>query len=154
VVAIGGLDAHQFGIRIAGHVPIRLMGYARAFRQLHTHVLVDEPLTGELERDRVRVFGALREGRCYIANDQIADARGFSLTHMGEELAFEPGVELLIRTPRPAHIRLLRNGETVAEEESSEVRHSIELPGVYRSEVVLNRRAWILSNPVYIRAYS
>jgi hypothetical protein len=154
VVAIGGLDAHQFGIRIAGRVPIRLMGYARAFKQLHTHVLVDEPLTHELERDRALVFDALREGRCYIANDQVADARGFSFTHMGEELAFEPGHELLIRTPRPAHIRLLRNGETVAEAESSEVRHSIELPGVYRSEVVLNGRAWIFSNPVYIRAYS
>src|SRR5689334_10104605 len=35
VVAVGGLDAHQFGIRIAGHVPIRAMGYARTFKQLH-----------------------------------------------------------------------------------------------------------------------
>jgi hypothetical protein len=154
VVAIGGLDAHQFGIRVAGRVPIRLMGYARAFKQLHTHVLVDEPLTHELAGDRARVFAALREGRCYIANDQVADARGFSFTHMGEEIAFEPGLELLIRTPRPAHIRLLRNGEIVAEAASSEVRHSIELPGVYRSEVVLSGRAWIFSNPVYIRAYS
>lgn len=152
VVAIGGLDAHQFGIRIAGHVPIRLMGYARAFKQLHTHVLVDEPLTGELEPDRARVYGALREGRCYIANDQVADARGFGLTHMGEEV--EPGFELRVRTPLPAHIRLLRDGELVAATDSDELVHPIELHGVYRAEVALGKRPWIFSNPVYVRAYS
>src|SRR4051794_2881320 len=89
VVAIGGLDAHQFGLRIAGHVPIRLMGYRRSFKQLHTRVLVDEPLSHELEADRARVYEALREGRCFIANDQVAAAAGFAFwgngVRMGEE---------------------------------------------------------------------
>lgn len=151
VVAIGGLDAHQFGIRIAGHVPIRAMGYARAFKQLHTRVLVDEPLTRELERDRALVYGALRQGRCYIANDQVADARGFSFSHMGEELPFEPGIELHLRTPREADIRLLLNGETVAQTTSSALHHPVELPGVYRVEARLGGRPWIYSNPVYLR---
>ena len=154
VVAIGGIDAHQFGIRIAGHVPIRLMGYKRAFKQLHTHVLVDEPLSHELEHDRALVYGALREGRCYIANDEVAGARGFSFSHMGEEMPFEAGIELHASTPQPAHIRLLRDGETVAESHSSELDHSIELPGVYRVEVSLRGRPWVFSNPAYIRAYS
>ena len=39
VVALGGLDAHQIGVRLRGRVPLRLMGYARSFRQLRTHVL-------------------------------------------------------------------------------------------------------------------
>jgi hypothetical protein len=154
VVAIGGLDAHQFGIRIAGHVPLRLMGYARSFRQLHTHVMVDEPLTRELARDRALVYEALREGRCYIANDLVADARGFEFTHMGEELPFEPGITLGARTPQEAEIRLLRDGETVASATASELDHSIELHGVYRVEVSLGGRPWIYSNPVYVRAYS
>ncbi|HEX4734220.1 MAG TPA: CehA/McbA family metallohydrolase [Thermoleophilaceae bacterium] len=154
VVAIGGLDAHQFGIRIAGHVPLRLMGYRRAFKQLHTHVLVDEPLTRELEHDRTLVYEALRQGRCYIANDEVADARGFAVSNMGEELGFESGRELLITTPQRAHIRLLRDGERCAEADAPELRHSIELPGVYRVEVVLAGRPWIYSNPVYFRAYS
>jgi hypothetical protein len=154
VVAIGGLDAHQFGIRLAGRVPIRLMGYARAFKQLHTHVLVDEPLSRDLERDRARVYEALREGRCYIANDQVADARGFEFTHMGEEIALEPGLELRVRTSTPAHIRLLRNGELVAANDSAELIHPVELHGVYRAEVALGKRPWIFSNPVYIQAYS
>ena len=154
VVAIGGLDAHQFGIRIAGHVPLRLMGYKRSFKQLHTHVLCERAPTRELEHDRALVYDALREGRCYIANDQVAQARGFDFSHMGEELRFEPGMTLQARTPEPAHIRLLRDGEVVATEDGSELHHSIELGGVYRVEVHLRNRPWIYSNPVYVRAYS
>jgi hypothetical protein len=154
VVAIGGLDAHQFGIRVAGRVPLRLMGYKRAFRQLHTHVLTLGAPRRELEHDRALVYEALREGRCYIANDQVADARGFEFSHMGEELAFERGLTLHARTPQPAHIRLLRDGEQVAETHASELNHSIELHGVYRVEVALLGRPWIFSNPAYIRAYS
>jgi methylmalonyl-CoA mutase cobalamin-binding subunit len=163
VVAIGGLDAHQIGIRIAGHVPVRLMGYARTFRQLHTHVLVERPPTRDLEHDRALVFDALREGRCYIANDQVAEARGFGFwaeaadgdaIPMGAARTFEPGIALHARTPRAAHIRLLRNGDLVAETTASQLDHSIELHGVYRVEAHLHGRPWILSNPVYLRAYS
>jgi hypothetical protein len=154
VVAIGGLDSHQFGLRIAGHVPIRLMGYKRSFKQLHTHVLCSGPMTHDLEHDRALVYDALREGRCYIANDQVARARGFWFTHMGEEHPFEPGMKLRAHTPQAAHIRLLRDGEPVAEAHASELHHSIELHGVYRVEVTLDGRPWIYSNPAYIRAYS
>jgi hypothetical protein len=154
VVAIGGLDAHQIGIRIAGHVPLRLMGYKRSFRQLHTHVLAARPLTRELEQDRALVYDALREGRCYIANDELADARGFAFSHMGEQLPFEEGMTLHARTPQPAHIRLLRDGNLIAETTARELNHSIELPGVYRVEAKLGGRPWIFSNPAYLRAYS
>jgi hypothetical protein len=154
VVAIGGLDAHQIGLRIAGHVPLRLMGYRRSFRQLHTHVLVERAPTRELEHDRGLVYDALRQGRCYIANDQVADARGFGFSHMGEELPFEPGITLQARTPQPAQIRLLRDGDLVAETSASELHHSIELHGVYRVEAYLRGRPWIFSNPAYVRTYS
>jgi methylmalonyl-CoA mutase cobalamin-binding subunit len=154
VVAIGGLDAHQFGIRVAGHVPLRLMGYKRTFKQLHTHVLCERAPTRELEHDRALIYDALRAGRCYIANDQVADARGFGFSHMGEELAFEPGHTLHVDVPETAHIRLLRDGEIITTEEARELNHSIEGPGVYRVEVRLRNRPWIYSNPVYFRTYS
>ena len=169
VVAIGGLDAHQFGIRIAGRVPIRLMGYARSFRQLHTHVLVREPPTGDVAQDRARVYEALREGRCYIAVDEVAPARGFAFwadarpspaasagtdsgeLAMGGERAFEPGWTLHARLARAADIRLVRDGEVVAELHSDELDHPIERPGVHRLEVDLAERPWIISNPIYFR---
>jgi len=151
VVAIGGLDAHQFGLRIRGRVPLRLMSYERTFKQLHTHVLCERPPTGDLEHDRALVYGALREGRCYIANDQVADARGFAFSQMGEEVAFEPGLELHVRTPHAAEIRLLRDGEIVAATTGNELDHAIERYGVHRVEVMRGNRPWIYSNPVYVQ---
>jgi hypothetical protein len=127
------------------------MSYKRSFQQLHTHVLCERAPTRELEHDRTLVYDALREGRCYIANDQVADARGFALSHMGEELTFEPGLELHVRTPQAADIRLLRDGEIVATTHSNELHHPIEGQGVHRVEVMLEKRPWIYSNPVYIR---
>jgi len=150
VVAIGGLDAHQIGIRVAGHVPLRLMSYRRSFRMLTTHVLVPEPLSGDLVRDRAMVFDALREGRCYIARDWIARARGFSFDGMGTETTERP--LLRVRTPRPASLRLLRGGEVVAAaEDAAELDFEPDSPGAYRVEARLGGRLWILSNPVYLR---
>src|SRR3954449_6076488 len=59
--ALGGLDAHQIGLRVFGRVPLRLMAYARSFRQLRTHVLCGAPVDGSLEHDRALVYDALRE---------------------------------------------------------------------------------------------
>jgi hypothetical protein len=149
-VAIGGLDAHQVGKRIAGHVPLRLMSYRRSFRLLTMHVLVPELLSGDLERDRAIVFDALRAGRSYIARDWIAPARGFSFTRMGEETTERP--ELQVRLPRPASVRLLRDGGVVASaDDAAELDHSPAEPGVYRVEARIGGRIWILSNAVYLR---
>jgi hypothetical protein len=158
LVALGGLDAHQFGKRIGRFVPLRVMGYARSFRFIRTHVLCLEPPTGELEHDAGQVYDALREGRCYIAVDAIAPARGFvfeadDLT-MGQEAA--PGRRTLrAMTPLPARLRLLRDGMQVAASEGTTLEREVEEPGVYRIEAVRaskgRDRTWILSNPIYLR---
>jgi hypothetical protein len=163
VVAIGGLDAHQFGLRIAGRVPLRLMGYARSFRHLRTHVLCEELPTGELARDRDQVYSALREGRCYLAMDSLAPARGFAFWAEGSRGRRLPmGAEdsagrwtLHARVPRPARVRILRDGQEVATARGASVEHAAEGPGVYRAEAYLHaharERAWVLSNPIYLR---
>jgi hypothetical protein len=150
VAMIGGLDAHQVGKRIAGHVPLRLMSYRRSFRMLTTHALVSDLPSGDLERDRALVFDALRAGRSYIARDWLAPARGFSLTRMGEETTERPA--LSVRLPRPADVRLLRDGAVIASaDDASELDYSPSEPGVYRVEARLGGRLWILSNAVYLR---
>src|SRR3954447_2000794 len=50
-VALGGIDAHQVGVRVRGHVPLRLMAYKRSFRYLRTHLLAGEALDGTLDHD-------------------------------------------------------------------------------------------------------
>jgi hypothetical protein len=158
VVAIGGLDAHQIGKRIGPVVPLRLMAYRRSFRFIRTHVLCEEPPSGELERDRALVFGALREGRCYIAVDSIAQARGFHFEADDLPMGAEAPAgrrTLVVRTPLPAALRLLRDGEEIATGEGTLLRHEVEEPGAYRVEALRRAagrpRTWILSNPIYLR---
>jgi hypothetical protein len=159
VVAIGGLDAHQFGKRIGPFVPIRVMAYRRSFRFIRTHVLCDEPPSGILQDDRERVYGALREGRCYIAVDSVAPAKGFRFESddlpMGAEGPAGTRRTLRARVPLPARLRLLRDGFEVARAEGEALDHEVEEPGVYRVEAYRRakgrERTWILSNPVYLR---
>jgi hypothetical protein len=156
VVGIAGLDAHQIGYRVRNRVPVRLMSYRRSFRILRTHALCEEPLSGELERDRALVFGALREGRCYMSVDSLAPPRGFDFSAnggelpMGAEAPFD-GQILTATAPRPAELRLIRNGEQIASAEDSELHHQANEPGVYRVDARLGDRTWVLSNPVYLR---
>ena len=159
VVAIGGIDAHQIGVRVAGRVPLRLMSYARSFRHMRTHVLLDEPPSGDGASDRAAIYAALVAGRCYLAIDSIAPARGFAFwsdaAPMGAEAPFAEGVEIHARVPRPAALTLVRGGEPVARAHGVALDHRAAGPGVYRLEARLTAqgraRTWVLSNPVYLR---
>jgi hypothetical protein len=158
VVAIGGLDAHQFGKRIGPVVPVRVMAYHRSFRYIRTHVLCDSPPAHELEQDRELVFDALRAGRCYIAVDSVAPPSGFRFeaddVPMGGEAPAGQRT-LRVRTPLAARLRLLRNGTEIASTEGTSLDAEVEQPGVYRAEARREakgrERTLILSNPVYLR---
>src|SRR2546421_7622944 len=109
VVAIGGVDAHQIGVRLGGRVPLRLMSYRRSFSHLRTHVLVDRPRSGEAPVDRDAVYAALRAGRCYLAMDSLGQARGFAFglrgpkaVPMGGEADRSEGQIVEARVPLPA----------------------------------------------------
>jgi hypothetical protein len=159
VVAIGGLDAHQFGKRIGPFVPIRVMAYRRSFRFIRTHVLCHEAPRRDLEHDREQVYDALRQGRCYIAVDSVAPARGFRFEAddlpMGAEAPSGERRTLRARVPLPARLRLLRDGVEVAGGEGEALEHEVDEPGVYRVEAYRRtkgrERTWILSNPIYLR---
>lgn len=163
LVAIGGLDAHQFGLRVAGRVPLRLMSYRRSFELLTTHVMLERPATGDAAADRDAVYGALREGRCFIARDDLAPARGFRFwadgpehLEMGGESHSGGGYKLHVRLPRNADVRIVRDGvEFARTHRGSSLDAQAPEPGVYRVEATLRdrgrQRSWILSNPVYLR---
>jgi hypothetical protein len=166
VIGIGGLDAHQFGVRLPVlGVALRVMGYARTFRQLHTHLLVTKPLSGDLEHDRALVLDALREGHCYIAVPPVGDASGFAFwgerdggerVEMGSEAPADGGWTLRVALPAPAEVVLLRGGAEVARGDGVDsLVHEASEPGVYRVEAYREtggvRRTWVLSNPVYLR---
>jgi hypothetical protein len=161
-VALGGADAHQIGIRVAGRVPLRLMAYKRSFRHLRTHLLVAEPLRHELEPDRAAVFGALQAGHAFLAVDSVAPAQGFRFWAEGPEGTVSMGDEapagewtLHVRTPAPARLRLVRDGAEAATGTGTSLEHRAGEPGVYRVEAYREargrERTWIISNPIYLR---
>jgi PHP domain-containing protein len=163
VVAIGGLDAHQFGIRVAGHVPLRLMSYRRSFGFLRTHALCERPLGESVDADRAEVYGALGAGRCYLAMDSLSPARGFNFWAAGPEGTLPMGATaaasgawaLHVESPRPARLRLLRDGAEMTSTHGRSLEHSAGDPGVYRVEASLeahgSERTWVLTNPIYLR---
>ena len=158
LVAIGGVDAHQFGLKVGPYVPLRLMSYRRSFSHLRTHVLTERLPTGRLDADRTQVLAALREGRCYLAVDSLAPARGFAfwaeadgeVAPMGAEVSAREWT-LRVRLPRPARVRLLAGGEEIADVHASDLDRTVAQAAAYRVEARLDDRAWILSNPIYLR---
>ena len=157
VAAIGGLDAHQFGIR---RLPPKVLRYRQVFGLLRTHALLRAPLSGDVDADRASVYEALRAGRAYIAYDGAAPARGFAFwaagpdgrrLEMGEEAA-AGAWKLEVRTPQRADLRLVRDGAGVADVSGSTLTLDADGPGVFRVEARLGERTWILSNPIYLRA--
>lgn len=158
VVAIGGLDAHQYGKRIGPFVPVRVMSYRRSFRLIRTHVLCDGEPSRELEHDRELIYDALREGRCYIAAAAVAPARGFRFEAPDVPMGGEAPAgrrALHARTPLPARLRLLRDGAEIATAAGTSLDADVDEPGVYRVEAHRTargrERTWIVSNPIYLR---
>jgi hypothetical protein len=138
LVGIGGLDSHQKGVRIAGRV-LGIPRYERVFATLRTHVLADAPLSGDLDRDRGLIYGALSAGRCYVALDALAPARGFAFWADGDGLH--------ARVPGPAELVLLRDGSEVARVHDIALDHRADA-GAFRVEARLDGKTWIVSNHV------
>jgi hypothetical protein len=74
---------------------------------------------------------------------------------MGDERPWVSGQQLEIRSPLPATIRLIRDGQVEAVSEGESLDHPVTRAGVYRVELWLpiggERRPWLYSNPIYLR---
>jgi hypothetical protein len=162
VVAIGGADAHAFPVRL-GPIKRTLFPFNFHFRTVNTHILSEEPLVGDLEIDRSRIFHAIRRGHCFVGYDLPVSTKGFRFVGigregqvlMGDSLQSEFGATLQVKLPQRTTARLIRNGTEIARWENSEVGvFTAQEPGAYRVEAFIpykgKMRGWIYSNPIYI----
>lgn len=162
IAALGGADAHAIHYRLG---PIRktIFPYEFHFSALNTHLLIDQPFSGDAQADSEAVLGALRIGRGWIGFDLLGSTRGFRFTAqgreaeavMGEEIPLAGGVTLQVKLPSPAEIGLWRNGRKIQTlKQAAAYVHTATEPGAYRVEVHRThlgaRRGWIYSNPIYI----
>jgi hypothetical protein len=162
VSVFGGSDAHGTVYHL-GPIAREVHSYEYLFRCINTHLLSEEPLSGDLEHDRTLIYRALREGLGFLGYEQPAPIAGFAFwahsrdqeATMGESLALHREVELRVSAPSPAWLRLLRDGQVVAETYGDQLVLLSHRPGVYRVEAHRRfrgrRRGWIYSNPIYVR---
>lgn len=163
VVAVGGSDAHALDMHM-GFIHRTIFPYDFHFRTVNTHILISEPLTGDVIIDKRMIYEALAAGQCFIGYDLPSPTRGFIFKAkgreksvvMGEELPLKGGVTLQAHVPKPAEIRLIKDGRPIhIWKNSYACAYSVTEPGVYRVEVWKNylgfKRGWIFSNPIYVR---
>ncbi len=163
VVGIGGVDAHAHKVNMLGFFEVEVFPYKVLFKSVRTHILTDEKLScgeGEEASEGKRIiYSALREGRCFVSNSYHGDASGFRFIckgpvgeyGMGDALPYEENLRLWVTLPKgKGELRLIRNGEKIAENEDFEGGFRVRESGVYRVEVYLNNNAWIFSNHIRI----
>ena len=162
-VAIGGLDAHQHGIRVRGRLwsPMR---NARYFAILSTYVSLTEPpqggepARGTSSSSTTRSARGAATSRSTRSLPAAASASGASPTGahavMGEE---RPAGAWTLRASLPGggthHAHAKRRA--IAEAEGAALEHEVTEPGAYRIEAHRHwrkrERPWIYSNPIYLR---
>jgi hypothetical protein len=137
--------------------------YEYLFRCINTHLLIEKPLSGSLEQDRVVIYRALGAGHGFLGYEQPAPIAEFTFwarsgdqeATMGETLALQETVELRVSAPNRARLRLLRDGRAVAETFDDRLVVLSHQPGAYRVEAHLRyrgrQRGWIFGNPIYVR---
>jgi hypothetical protein len=163
VAAIGGSDAHAAPFKW-GPMRIRPFTYDYLLGSINIHLLTRRNLPGDFDEAKEIVYGAMRQGRLFIAHDRLCPAKGFrfdfisddgSDLYMGEEGEFTTG-DLVIELPHEGEMRLFRDGVQVKAWRGMEAVYRVEEKGVYRVEVyrhltLFGWKPWIFSNPIYLR---
>jgi len=166
LVAVAGNDAHSnVGVNLNDGAGKQLIGlkldpYERSFRVVRTHVLIKKGIS--LTRDSL--LEALALGHCYLSFDIFSNASGFDFSIsnsdkiMGDEITTAAQARLMVKTPFPSRVVLIRNGDAVAQASGTNLDFAIDGPGIYRVEAYLDSlpspisaQPWIISNPVYVR---
>ncbi len=173
VVAICGSDAHATTYRL-GPLVREVFSYKHLFRASNLHILTEEVFNGQLDHDKKVIYEALKVGHCFTAYDLLGDTRGFRFTAtsyppdcksggsraaeaiMGDEITLQSQILFEVSSPQRAHIRLLRDGTTVAQTVGKKLHYTARKQGVYRVEAyrryLFRKRGWVFTNTIYVRA--
>lgn len=159
---IGGADAHALQYKL-GPINKTIFPYLYHFSAINNHLLLPQPLTGDLKQDKKMIYAALAKGSSYIGYDLPASTCGFSFSISNEEntacagetLTLFRGATVQASLPAPAEIRLVKDGAVVyTSQKLDHLAYPITDPGIYRIECSIEYlgkvRGWIYSNPIYV----
>jgi hypothetical protein len=158
VVGFGNADAHAFNLNM-GPIKRVVFPYEYTFRCVNTHLLIDEPLTSDVEYDKYLIYSALERGSGWVGYDLMGSTKGFSFkarsasehATLGEELRRAGAVNFDVEVPQPATIQIVRAGKgVVARAKGVKIKFTSVEAGAYRVEAYRSGKGWIFSNPIYV----
>jgi hypothetical protein len=158
VVGIGNADAHAFNLSM-GPIKRVVFPYEYTFRCVNTHLLIDEPLTSDVEYDKYLIYSALERGSGWVGYDLLGSTKGFSFkarsasehASLGEELRRAGAVNFDVEVPQPATIQIVRAGKgVVGRAKGTKMKFTSVEAGAYRVEAYRGGKGWIFSNPIYV----
>lgn len=164
VVGIGGIDAHAHKYNLVGFLEVEIFPYKVLFKSIRTHVLLEREIKKgkskkDIETAKSQIYNSLKEGRCFVANDYVAESKGFrfyaqqkdKIFNMGETISDSRNILLHVWLPgTESEIRLIRNGHLVELVRGISAEFEINKKGAYRVEIHKDGRAWIYSNHIRI----
>ena len=164
VIGIGGIDAHAHKYNLVGFLEVEIFPYKVLFKSIRTHILVDEEIKkGKSEKDiekaKWQIYNALKDGKCFVANDYVAESKGFRFYaelngkkyQMGDSIPDHKYITFKVLIPGiTAEIKLIRNGRVIETNNGMDAEFVINKKGAYRIEVYFEERAWIYSNHIRV----
>jgi len=180
VAGICGSDAHA-NIIVGQRSILKFPSYLSVFSLARQHVLLGDHAGVDPDHaSSDQILSAIKAGNTFCAIDAISPADGFTQTVSanngtdfsealttvgpGESIAWSPNAMLHIKAPEGAGIpklRVIRDGQTILEQETRSLDLKLPGPGRYRTEAYLRQPGltgwrrwtlWIFANPVYVNA--
>jgi hypothetical protein len=170
VAGICGSDAHA-NIIVNQHTIAKFPSYLSVFSLARQHVLLpDQPGVDPDHAGADAILSAIKSGNSFCAVDALYPANGFTQAVIaanrtvgpGNSIEWHPDEVLHIRAPagpeRPV-LRVLRDGQEIAKQETQSLDLPLPGPGRYRTEAYLRQPGltgwrrwtlWVFTNPVYV----
>ncbi len=153
--AIGSTDAHGTPYKCL-FVKFRILTHNYLFGTIRTNVLL--AATEKYGTDEI--LEAIRKGNSYIINYRLGSPINFFAAIsgkdtepaiFGENIVLEPDLEYYFHLPQTAKVRLIRNGEVIAEKKVKYGSFAITEAGLYRLEITRFGMGWIYTNHIRVK---
>ena len=167
IFQIGSTDAHA-NIKVTEGFSIKFPSYEQTLKFVKTHILMEEKLSGIVDKDKVNIFNSLKKGRCYTEIGNFSDPIGFifkgesayNVAYIGDDIKGKVKLSVFVPDTTNIIIKLYNNNEIVYSSDSYKIEYTTTEPGAYWVEVFQIRkkfpffrkmeRPWIISNPIFV----
>jgi Predicted metal-dependent phosphoesterases (PHP family) len=158
----GEIDNHNTNKKVFG-LNFKIFPFDFAFKTVSTHILLEEPLSNDVELAKKQIVDAIKSSRLYIAQEKWNAAKGFKFyisdagknAYSGDDITISQSAVICVKLPQKALIKILRNGEVLFSAFSDSIEELITESGVYRAEVYRKRifflKPWIYSNHIRVK---